>query len=110
MSPSMNSSFGARYVLMSMVASGGQSLLMCWSATWRIRELKAFVASTRRTALMSESKAVLTACTAGSIPAICPLHIWRKPETSWISGFATDMTALAIIRWGIPDAYWSNTW
>ena len=69
---------GARYVLMSMVASGGQSLLIFRRATWRFKELKAFVASTRRTASVSlESKAVLTACTAASIPAICPPHIWE---------------------------------
>ena len=90
MSPS---TVGARYVLMSMVASGEQSLLMFWRATWRFRELKA---STRRTA--SVSNAVLTACTAASIPAICPPHIWRQPEASWMSGFASDITALAIIR------------
>ena len=53
MSPSTNNSVGARYVLMSMVASGEQSLLMFWRATWRFRELKAFVASTRRTASVS---------------------------------------------------------
>ena len=72
---------------------------MFWRATWRFKELKAFVASMRRTASVSlESKAALTACTAASIPAICPPHIWRQPEASWMSGFATDITALAIIR------------
>ena len=57
-----------------------------------IRELKAFVAST--TSVSLESKAVLTACTAASIPAICPPHIWRQPEASWMSDF---VTALAIM-------------
>ena len=33
-SPSTNNPVGAWYVFMSMVASGGQSLLMFWSATW----------------------------------------------------------------------------
>ena len=99
MSPSTKSYVGARYVLMSIVASGGHSLLMFWRVTWRFRELKALVASMRRTASASlESKAALTVCTAASIPPICPPHIWRQPEASWMSGFTTDNTALAIIR------------
>ena len=32
-SPSTNNSVGARYVLMSMVASGGHSSLILWRAT-----------------------------------------------------------------------------
>ena len=54
-------------------------------------------ASTRIASFSSESKAVLTACTAASIPEICPPHIWRQPEASWMSGFTIDSTALAII-------------
>ena len=57
------------------------------------------MASTRSTAsVSSRSKVVLTVCTAASIPEICPPHIWRLPETSWMSGFTTHNTALAIIR------------
>ena len=89
----------AGIIYATLVASGGQSLLIFRRATWWFKELKAFVASTRRTASVSlESKAVLTACTAASIPAICPPHIWRQPEASCMSGFASGNTALAIIR------------
>ena len=64
-----------------------------------VQGVECVVASTRSTASVSlDSKAVLTACTAASIPAICPPHIWRQPEASWMSGFTTDSTALAIIR------------
>ena len=45
-----------------------------------------------------ESKAVLTACTAASMPEICPPHIWRQPEASCMSGFIPDSTAFAKIR------------
>ena len=53
MSPSTKSSVGARYVLLNIVVSGGHRLLMFWRTTWRFRELKALVASTRRTASVS---------------------------------------------------------
>ena len=64
-SPSTNNSVGTLYVLIRMVARGGQSLWMLWRATCLFRELNALVASARSTAsFSSDSKAVRTACTA----------------------------------------------
>ena len=84
-------------MLIRAVAIGGHDLLMFCKATWRLRALKALLASTKSAASL-ESKAVLTACTAASIPEICPPHNWRHPEASWTSDLTTDSTALAMIR------------
>ena len=97
-SPSTNSCIGALYVLIRTVARSGQSLWMLWRATCLFRELNALLASTRSTAsFSSDSKAVHTACTAASIPEICPPHSWRHPEISCTSGLAMFSIALAII-------------
>ena len=86
-------------MLIRAVAIGGRDLLIFCKATWRLRALKALLASTKSAAsLSSESKAVLTACTAASIPEICPPHNWRHPEESWTSALTADSTALAMIR------------
>ena len=54
-------------------ASAGQSLRMLWRATLRFSELNALVASARRMAsLLSESRHLLAACTAASMPDNCP--------------------------------------
>ena len=37
-------------------------------------------------------------CIAALVPAICPPHIWRQPEASWMSNFTTDINALTTIR------------
>ena len=96
---STNSSVGALYVLIRMVARGGQSLRILWRAARLFRELNALLASARSTAsFSSDSKAVRTACTAASIPEICPLHSWRHPEVSCTSGLAMKSIALAIIH------------
>ena len=61
-----------RYVLMRMVANAGQSLRILWRATLRFSELNALVASARRMAsLSSESRHLLAACTAASMPSNC---------------------------------------
>ena len=44
-SPSTNSSVGTLYVLIRMVARGGQSLRMLWRATSPFRELNALLVS-----------------------------------------------------------------
>ena len=56
------------------------------------------VESLRLHIMDSQSKAVLTVCTAASTPEICPPHIWRQLEASWMSGFITDSTAFAKIH------------
>ena len=71
------------------------------------------VVLTRSTASVSlESKAVLTARTATSMPDICSPNIWTQPEASWMSGFFTDSTTLAkICRCAVSPMpiYWSDT-
>ena len=52
-SPSIKSSNGLRYELIKMVAMEGHSRLMLWRATLWLRTLKAFAASTIRTASQS---------------------------------------------------------
>ena len=62
-------------------------------------ELNALLASTRSAASQSsELKAFLTACTAASIPDICPPQSCRHPDALWTSVLTTDSTALAMIR------------
>ena len=98
-SPSTKSSVGFLYEFMSMVAMSGQRRLMLCNATWWVRTLNAFVASTSKAAShSSDSKAELVACTPASMPEIWPSHIWRQPNASWISGAAMDRTALAMIQ------------
>ena len=86
-------------MLIRVVARSGQSLRMLWRATCLFRELNALLASTRSTAsFLSDSKAVRTACTAASIPEICPPRSWRHPEISCTSDLAMLSIALAIIH------------
>ena len=83
---------------MRMVASAGQSLRMLWRATLRFSELNALVASARRMAsLLSESRHLLAACTAASMPDNCPPQSWMQPDASWMSCLIKDRVALAII-------------
>ena len=99
-SPSTKRSVGSLYVLIRIVASAGQVLLILslWRAVWRLSELNAFLASTKSIAsLLSDSKDVLAACIAASIPEICPPQSWIQPEASWMSALTMDRTALAII-------------
>ena len=59
--PSTNSSVGSRYILIKIFASAGQTIWMLQSATSLLRELKALLASTNRTAsTSSEWKASVT--------------------------------------------------
>jgi len=67
-------------------------------ATCLFMELNALDASAKSTAsFSSDSKAARTACTAASIPEICPPHNWRQPDASCTSGLAMESIALAII-------------
>ena len=98
-SPSTNSSVGALYVLIKMVARGGQSVWILWRAAYLFRELNALLASTTSTAsFSSDSRAVRTACTAASMPEICLPHSWTHLEISCTSGLTMLSIALAIIR------------
>ena len=98
-SPPTKRSVGALYVFTRMVDRGGQILLMLWSAACLLRVLKALLASTSSTASFSSKvKADLTACTAASIPEICPPHNWMQPVAAWTSGRMVCRTALAMMR------------
>ena len=69
--PSTKRSIYSRKVFMRVIAIEGQSLLMFWMATWRLRELKALLASTNRTSsVLSLGNASLVARTAALDPAI----------------------------------------
>ena len=97
-SPSTKRSVGTLYVLIRMVEKGGQILLMLWRAACLLRELKALLASTNSTAsFSSKAKADLAACTAASIPEICPPHSWMQPVVAWMSGRMVDIMVLAMI-------------
>ena len=79
-SPSTKRSVGALYVLVRIEERGGQTLLMLWRAVCLFSELNALLASTSSMASFSfRSKVDLTACTAASIPEICPPHSWMQP-------------------------------
>ena len=89
-----------------MVASEGQILIILWRAVCLFRALKAFLASTRRTASVSSFwKVDRTAWTAASVPEGCPAHSWCEPAASRTSHRTIDSTALAMIRlavWHTP--------
>ena len=53
--PSMKKLVGFRYVLMRIVARGGQKCLMFSRAALRLRQLNALLASTKRTACVYSS-------------------------------------------------------
>ena len=98
-SPSMKRSMLDLYELMSIVAMVGQRRRMFCRATWRLMQLKAFVASTSSTAsTLSDSIADLVAWTAASMPDIWPPHSWRQPAAFWMSEAAMNSTALVMIR------------
>ena len=76
-----------------------ESALYNYDCDLRLSELNALLASTRSAASQSsELKAFLTACTAASIPDICPPQSCRHLDAFWTSVFTTDSTALAMIR------------
>ena len=89
---------------MKMLARDGQ-----WSCTLqreicRYKELKAFVAYTRRTALVSSFvKNDLIAWTAASMSAILPTYSCFESEASWRSPLVTNRTDLAIILLGVSQ-------
>ena len=65
----------------------------------RLRELKAFEASTSKTQSdESSSKQDLTACIAASTPEGCPAHNWREPAASRTSWRVMERTAFAMMR------------
>ena len=86
-------------MLTRIVAMMGHNLLMFSRVTWQFRALNALNESTRRTASLSSfSKAVRTACTAASMPEICPPQSWEHPMASCMSGFAIERTALVMMH------------
>ena len=71
---------------------------MLGNAACELRELKALLASTKRRASVSSLwKRVLTACTAASMPEICPAQSCTDPATSCMSCIVMFRMALAMI-------------
>ncbi len=82
--PSTKRSVESLQVFMRVVAIEGQNILMFWRATWRLRELKALLASTNRTAsVLSLANAPLRYGQRLQLQ-LSGWHraggIWRRPE------------------------------
>ena len=89
---------------MKMLARDGQgSCTLQWEIC-RFKELKAFVAYTRRTALVfSFVKNDLIAWTAASMSAILLAYSCFESAVSWKSPLVTNRTDLAIILLGVSQ-------
>ena len=65
-----------------------------------LKELKALLASTSSKASVSSSaNTAFIACTAASMPAFTPEHVWSAPQTSSTSILVARAKALAAMRW-----------
>ena len=99
MFPSTKSLEGFLYVLMRMVAMGGQIRWIFCRVECLLRALKALLASTRRTPSTSSFwKACLTMWMAASVPDGWPAQPCTEPAASMTSPPTRNRTALAMIR------------
>ena len=97
LTPVSNSRAGLRQVLIANVANARQRTLMLWRAAARF--LVSWRLLTHPLATLSVSlcwNKLFIACTAVSLPDLCPAQTWSEPLDSPISCFVTFVTHFPI--------------